>query len=123
MFLRYNIFAILWMVLILFLTLLPGNQLPKVNIESLLSIDKLAHAFVFSVLVLLLIVGFTKQHQFPKLRFNAIVYSFVTAALLGVTIEVLQIFITERGFEVYDIIANTTGCGIGIVMFYIIYKW
>ncbi len=123
MFLRYNIFAILWMFLILFLTLLPGNQMPQVHIATLLSIDKLAHAFVFSILVILLIVGFTKQYQFPQFRFNAISYAFLVALSLGITIEVLQLFITERGFEVYDIIANTIGCGIGIVLFYIIYKW
>jgi VanZ family protein len=120
MFLKYNLFGISWSVLILILTLLPGSDMPKTD---LLSFDKIAHLGIFSVLVILLIIGFKKQYDFRFLKTNAEKAALGLALIYGVVIEVLQIFVPGRGFEWFDVLANAMGIGLGYGIFYFIYKW
>lgn len=122
MFFRYNLLTILWAVFILVLILLPSQQLPKVDTHALLSIDKLAHAFVFSVLVLLMIVGFTKQSTYKGLRNNAVQYALYISIGYGIILEITQLLSSGRMVELYDGIANVVGCILGFGFFYVVYR-
>jgi VanZ family protein len=123
MFLRYNVFTFLWLLVILLLTLTPGSALPRTHLwEDLLSIDKLAHVLLFAVLTVLMIVGFSKQYKFELLRRKAIPAAALLALAYGLLIEVLQLLIPDRGPELLDFVANGIGCGLGIGIFYLIYK-
>ncbi len=121
MFLRYNLLTILWAIFILFLVLLPGQHLPELA-PTLLSIDKLAHAFVFCVLVLLMIVGFIKQSAFTGLRNNAIRNSLKISVAYAFVLEITQSLSNGREVDVYDGVANIVGCLLGYGLFYVIYK-
>ena len=122
MILRYNIFTIAWALLILVLTLTPGHSMPDLSIWDLLSFDRFAHLFVFCVLVFLMTIGFTKQYTFLFLRFNAAKLSFLFSFSFSLFIELLQGVIPGRSAELYDVIANSTGCLTGTLIFYLIYK-
>ncbi|WP_445223449.1 VanZ family protein [Catalinimonas locisalis] len=122
MFLRFNFYTIVWALLILALILLPGQQMPEISVEFFLSIDKLAHAFVFCVLVLLMIVGFTKQFRYPALRNNAVRYSLIISTIYAVTLEILQFLSSERMVEFLDATANLVGCISGYLIFLAIYR-
>jgi hypothetical protein len=122
MILRYNIFTIAWTIMILFLTLTPGHDMPDLSIWDLFSFDRFAHLFVFGVLVLLMTVGFTKQYSFLFLRFNAAKASFFISLLFSILIEFSQGVIPGRALEINDFIANATGCISGSLLFYLIYK-
>ncbi len=122
MFLRYNFYTILWALLIMVLVLMPGQYMPKVKTDSLISVDKLAHAFVFCVLVLLMIVGFTKQYTYTLLRNNAVKYTLFISLSFAILLEITQGLSPGRMLEWYDGIANMTGCLMGYGLFYIIYK-
>lgn len=89
---------------------------------NLLSFDKIAHFFIFSVLVFLMIIGLSKQYRFQFLRANAQRVSLISGISYGIVIEIIQQFIPGRSFELADIIANTLGCAIGFGLFYLIYK-
>ena len=124
MILRYNLFTILWAVMILLTTLLPSSSMPSLSIWELFSFDSFAHAFLFGVLTFLMIVGLTKQYTFLKLRHFAIRTSLFISFTFGILVELMQhFFIYGRHGDIMDVIANTIGCLIGIVAFKWIYIW
>lgn len=109
MFIRYNLPAIVWSVIILVLTLSPGVYIPQEFDWNLIREDLLAHFFVFAVLVFLMMQGFTRQHTNASLRSNATVYAVVIAVVYGGVLEVIQGFIPERSFDYFDMVANAVG--------------
>jgi glycopeptide antibiotics resistance protein len=123
MILRYNIFTIAWALLILALTLTPGNSMPDLSIWDLISFDRFAHLFVFGVLVLLMSIGLTKQYTSLFLRFNAAKLAFLLSFGFSLIVELLQYLIPGRLVEINDLIANTSGCLMGSLVFYLIYKF
>ncbi len=124
MFFRYNVFTFCWMLLVLLLTLTPGDNMPKTNLwASVLSFDTVAHFSVFGTLVFLMIIGLSKQYTFHFLRRKAIVVSLTVSILYGVLIELMQYSIPGRHFEFFDILANSLGCFVGFGVFYLVYKF
>jgi VanZ family protein len=123
MILRYNTFTIGWALLILVLTLTPGNSMPDLSIWDLLSFDRFAHLFVFAILVMFMTIGFTKQYSFLFLRFNAAKLSFLFSFAYSLIIELLQGLVPGRYAELNDVIANSAGCLTGSLVFYLIYKF
>ncbi|WP_296619434.1 VanZ family protein [Marivirga sp.] len=108
--------------LILLLGLTPGESMPITNVWDFLSFDKIAHFFVFAVLVFLFILGFSKQYTFLFFRYYAVPLAIGISILYGLIIEIGQTFIPERGLEPLDILANTIGVFAGWFAFYMIYK-
>ncbi len=123
MFLQYNLFGLSWAAVILVLTVSPGHEMPKTLDWNLLAFDTFSHFFVFGLLTLLLIVGFTKQFAFSKLRSNAVVYAIGIGIVYGILIEGMQSMIPGRYFAFVDILANTIGCFTGYLAFLLIYKF
>ena len=124
MFFRYNVFTIIWLLLVLLLTLTPGENMPQTNVwHELLSFDKVAHFFMFATLVFLMIIGLTKQYTFVKLRRDAVVISLSAGVIYGLLIEIIQFLIPGRSFEFSDFAANFFGCFIGYGLFYLVYKF
>lgn len=123
MFLKHNWSGILWFLLIGILSGMPGNQLPEVHFFlGIFAFDKIIHIFFYSVLTLLLIVGFQKQFQFRLLRYFPLRFSFLISLFYGILIEILQYFVfVGRSFEINDIFANTAGTVVGVFLFFIIY--
>ncbi len=120
MFLRHNIFGILWAILILILCGLPASEFPVS--PPFKYFDHAVHFYLYAQFTLLLIIGFLKQFQFKKLRNRAIFNSFLISILYGILIELLQKFIfKERSIELMDIVSNFSGTIIGIAAFFIIY--
>lgn len=113
MFFRYNLPAIVWSVIILVLTLSPRVYVPKELSWNLVRGDLFAHAFLFAVLVFLLMIGFTKGQSNNRIQTNAAYLAIAIAAIFGIVIEVLQGFIPERSFEYLDMAANTMGAFLG----------
>ncbi|MEM9982382.1 MAG: VanZ family protein, partial [Bacteroidota bacterium] len=114
MFLKYNLFTLLWASLIAIATLLPGKQIPQINYS-----DKLVHMMIFAVLTLLMIVGFIKQNTFAFLRFNAVKVALVISICYGAGLEAAQQLIPGRHFDWFDFAANVTGTLLGWLFFYV----
>jgi VanZ family protein len=115
---KYYLPAFLWAIVILILTMMPGKYIPPVNIWDLTNIDKLAHLFVFAVLMVLLLYGFQKQTQFNPLPFRMLLIAFFICVSYGLLIEGMQgTLLTDRHFELYDALANAIGCIIGGFLF------
>ena len=104
-------------------TLLPSSSMPSLSIWELFSFDSFAHAFLFAVLTYLMIVGLKKQYTYPKLKHYAIRTALLISSMFGVCIELLQHhFISGRQGDIIDVLSNTIGCLLGIVIFKWIYQ-
>lgn len=122
MFFRYNLPGFLWGLLILILIGLPGKDIPDMSLWSLLTPDKVFHSVIFGIFVLLLIIGFTKQHSFIYLYYHAKSTAVVSGVLYGGITELLQMVVfTDRTADIMDFTANAIGSCFGLVVFYIIY--
>jgi len=90
-FLRNNRWSILWGLLILVLTLMPGSMIPGVpNWFDKLHPDKLVHLFIFAVFAFLLTDGFGKQGNPSLVRDHAMIWAVAISLFIGGTTELLQ---------------------------------
>jgi VanZ family protein len=115
---RFYLPALLWALFILFLTMMPGKYIPPVNIWDFANVDKLVHLFVFMVLMLLLLYAFLR-HQLVKAFYLPLLFTaFLICVSYGLLIEIMQgTLLTDRHFELYDALANATGCVLGGILF------
>lgn len=118
MFLRYNVFTLFFLSLILIGCLLPGTDLPESNTKHL---DKVFHISLFFMFSFSAIVGLIKQSQFPRLHFDAVKYVIGFSIFLTMGTEITQhLFIPLRNFDVFDILADIIGISIAFGFFMIV---
>jgi VanZ family protein len=117
--LRYNLFTIIWAVVILTLTLATGNTHSNIDQPYL---DKVIHGVMFGVLSFLMIVGLKKQHTSSILKLQAVRYTIIICCVYGVIIELIQFMIPGRSMELMDMAANAIGVLFGLFLFELIYK-
>jgi VanZ family protein len=114
--------VILWSVVIWTLSLLPGRHLPAIpDFYQLLKPDKIIHLILFAAFVFLLLQSILKQYGYGFLRFYGIIIALITGIGFGALTEYLQYSINiNRSGNIYDFIANTLGCLIGLALFLIL---
>ncbi|ELR69725.1 Putative integral membrane protein [Fulvivirga imtechensis AK7] len=117
---KYLIGSILWAIVILVLTLTPGESVPDL---TLFSYDKLGHGFVFFVLAFLLISGLYESRKDHIKRNSMLTLGVILSALYGFLIELAQAVIPGRSMEMYDALANIAGSFLGLCLFYIRNKY
>jgi len=115
---RFLIPAFIWFLIIIWLISLPASSIPKTPFLNIPLIDKLAHAFLFGVFVVLLNYGFYKQvHQLFKDHFYT--FSFVFAVIMAISTEWIQESLARgRSAEVSDIAADVAGSILGMAFFW-----
>ena len=90
---------------------------------AIFSFDKFAHLGVFSVLCFLMIIGFTKQNQFLRIRKKPVKYSLIISGSYAAILELGQTFIPERYTNWWDMAFNLAGVLVGYLLFILIYKF
>jgi len=118
MVLKHLLPAIAWSIIILLLTLTPGNYFPEVpTFLDLFQPDKIVHILIFGILTILTSRALLKQYTLLFLRYYAINISFVYSVLLGGAVEILQTAMKlGRNGNIYDFIADTVGCIIAVLI-------
>ncbi len=116
--------VVLWVLVILVLTGLPGEYFPQItSFWDWLSPDKLVHLFMFGVLVFLFMIANVKQFNYKNKRYYYIIGSLFFSILLGALTEILQKFVfIGRHANINDFYANTLGCFLGIILFFMVQK-
>jgi VanZ family protein len=118
--LKYHWRAILWIVVIIVACLAPGDKIPQVSFFAKIPhFDKIVHFTMYFIFALFLMSGFSRQYG--KTSTKAYIFSFITAFLLGVLIEFIQEKV-GRSYDIYDMIANTVGVVVSLLLFNPI-KW
>jgi len=114
----YLIPSIIWTITIISASLLSLRNLKKLQVDSFLGMDKVAHAIMYGGLCFLLLWGIKKYKTLDKLTKKTILYVMSFSIALGVTMEVLQkLAMNGRNFDYYDIIANIIGAFLGTALF------
>jgi len=120
MFFKYLKWAMLWALVILILCGIPGRDIPHISFLEILSFDKFVHASVFFILILLMIRGSILQTDLPLLKKHSKIISLLICIPYGGLLEIMQgTLFLERSADVFDFIANSFGCLMGVVT----YKW
>jgi VanZ family protein len=96
--------TIIWALIILTVSVIPGTDLPSLSIWEP---DKVMHAFVYGVLTILLFYALQKA-MFP--RVNKIIFTTALCILYGFIIELIQLALPSRSFDMLDALANAIGC-------------
>lgn len=109
-----QILLLAWLLFIFILCIIPTDRLPKVSWD-LLEPDKFVHATLFIVYGYLAIRAYSPQFRQQTLRTAC--YIVIFALLYSFFLETYQQYCTaNRRFEIPDIIANTLGAIIAIVI-------
>lgn len=104
----YFYLPIFWMLLILALSVIPLQQLPKIEFD-LIGIDKLVHAFFYFVLTYLWHRVWSNSNPSFSIKQKTI-FSLLIALLYGLGIEIIQEYgVRNRYFECGDVLANCSG--------------
>jgi len=99
--------------LIIIAVLIPGKNLPDVGVGGY---DKVIHMGMF------LLWALAVRYDFDTKPFRYIVF-LVTGLLFSVLTEVLQLVVEGRGFDVYDMVADTTGLVAGLLIGGRVIRW
>ena len=116
--------SLVWALIILILTGLPGEYIPEiVGFWDWLSYDKLVHVFVFGTLSFLLFFNFREQYFNSKKRYRIVLAIVCVSLAYGLLTEVLQdtVFIRRDG-NVFDFLADGLGAIAGWLAFKLIYQ-
>jgi VanZ family protein len=118
--LKYHWRALLWIIVIAFACLAPGDKLPSASFFAKIPyFDKMAHFAMYFIFALFLMSGFSRQYE--KTSAKAYIFSFILAFLLGILIEFIQEKV-GRSYDIYDMTANTVGIIVSLSLFKLI-KW
>lgn len=112
-FVRYQLPAILWALLIFLSSSIPGRAFPHVSIPHL---DKVVHFVYYFVFAILLARALRFQSHFVDLAKFSLILSFLLSIAYGVTDEVHQLFVAERSSDPNDLFADTMGALAAVVI-------
>jgi len=114
--------AVVWAIIILILTGLPGNYFPEVKtFWEWLSPDKVVHLGIFGVQAFLINCGLRQQYMPKKRRYVSMLLVFLVTTLFGLITEVLQssVFVGRDG-NVFDFLADGLGAFLGVMAYYLL---
>jgi VanZ family protein len=93
--------------LILIAVLIPGRNLPDMN--PFLGFDKFVHICLFGSWALAV------YYEFGRSQLNVFI-AFVIGISFSLFTEILQLFVEDRSFDIYDLFADAAGLIIGLTV-------
>jgi VanZ family protein len=112
--------ALSWTGVIAYLCLTPSSNLPAVSVPY---VDKLVHVSFHFAFTLFWFLFFKKQLG-SKRVIKPLVLVFIFSVFFGIGIEILQgSYTTTRRGDVIDVLANTTGAMIAVLVILIYSKY
>lgn len=94
--------------------LAPQDAFPE---SKLLGYDKLAHLGVFAIFSITILFGNKLRHRKRKLDNQKKLNAFFISVVYGIILESLQYFVPGRMVDIYDLLANTLGAIVGVILF------
>jgi VanZ family protein len=102
---------ILYWLLILILTSLPGADLPNVHVS-----DKIEHLLAFGGLGFLLNLSLRIQNKFTIVKKYPAISTVLIVSFYAALDELHQIYIPDRSCDILDWASDTTGVIIGVIL-------
>lgn len=107
-----------WISILWFLFILYGSLVPKDSLEPEWFLfqhqDKVIHCILYGVLIILFLRNYSSYASLYKRVYVATAISLVS---ISICIEILQPIVSQRSFEVVDIVSNAMGVVIGIIVY------
>lgn len=114
---RYKSVAVAWFIVMCILFFLPGSDLPQANWLDAIYFDKWVHIGLFAILTFLWRSAFDLDLN----HYNWMI--FFTAILYGLSVEFIQKYwIPNRSFDLFDLLADTVGSIVGLIVWSVVYK-
>ena len=121
---RNSIPGILCGIVILILTGLPGSLFPRV--KPAIGLDKVAHVIMYAGFAFACLWGYRKQFVSNDLSYKkrAILLTILISIASGGLTEIMQETITvlHRSGDWRDLIADSIGTGLGVLIFYLFFR-
>lgn len=121
---RNSIPGILCGIVILILTGLPGSLFPRV--KPTIGLDKVAHILMYAGFAFACLWGYRKQFVSNDLSYKkrAILLTIIISIAYGGLTEIMQETITvlHRSGDWRDLIADSIGTGLGVLIFYLFFR-
>ena len=116
----YFIPAVLWGLLIVYFSLLPGNRVPDLLRETN---DKFIHGLIYFVSAGLIYLGFVRYNFNNPLRRGVVITTVLLCVFLGAIIEILQHYwVLNRDGDWNDFVANSVGSVVCVFLFVIFHR-
>jgi VanZ family protein len=110
--------AVVWCFAIAICCLISMNTFKSAGINT--DADKSVH---FSFYVIFVVIWYLGLRPYFKDYFRLRIYVFLLAFLFGVLIEICQsLFTTDRTADIKDVLSNTFGAALGILLIWIVSK-
>ncbi|MEO6637037.1 MAG: VanZ family protein [Ginsengibacter sp.] len=107
--------GIAWFFIVLVLTCMPGNDVPKIGWLENLNFDKWVHAGMFGGLTFLFSFPFFKSGFSNIERLHYFIRIALAASIWGLAIEFIQkYFVISRDFDLLDWAADSVGAAIAL---------
>ncbi len=107
--------ALLWAAFILYICILPGDELPDIDFWEINIEDKLAHVGVFGILSIFLVWGNSKREMARYKTSKSVIFTLLIGLSFGVATEAIQgYFIPSRFASISDVIADAVGAALGV---------
>lgn len=111
--------AILWFIISFVLLTLPGSAIPKENWLDKIWADKLVHIGMFAIMVFLWCWGWLRYYRKKEITGKVFIIVAVLSALYGIGMEFVQEYcVSNRSFDVKDMVADSIGAFIGYLYSY-----
>jgi VanZ family protein len=94
-----------------------AGELNKINIgpEAFhIRLDHLLHLFVYFMICMYYLFGI--RNGFSLFEKNSFLKFLILVLFLGSGTEVIQLWVPERAFNVFDLVSNVAGVAIGVVV-------
>ena len=111
--------GIAWFFIVGILTLMPGKDVPEVDMFQIPQFDKLVHTGMFGMLTLLFCLPYFRSSMNSNAKKRIFLRVALMMAAWGLLIEVIQkYFVPGRSFEWLDWLADNVGVGIALLICY-----
>jgi len=118
-FVRDQLPAIAWALLIFISSSIPGRVFPDVSIPH---VDKVVHFCYYFGLAFFVAHALQFQWRFPGLSRFSLPLSFLLATVYGVLDEMHQLFVPQRSFELPDLVADMSGALAAVLTLWILQR-
>jgi VanZ family protein len=118
-FLRYQLPAIVWALVIFAASSIPASKLPRIVLKIS---DKIIHASVFLVFGLLVYRALEIRIQRSSFDWRRALISVCAVTAYGVLDELHQSFVPGRTTDIWDATADATGGLLSALILYLVYR-
>jgi len=113
-------FTIIWLVIMCYVLFSPASNLPKSSFLNIPHLDKFIHSILFGVLVFF---NFHENDSINKLSRKLIIIIIFSAFVFAAISELIQnAYISGRAGSIVDFYADISGCFLGVICYYFVWK-